>query len=38
MSRGLGKLHREIIETLDEAKQPFSDAFYRTESEVSHKA
>jgi hypothetical protein len=38
MSRGLGKLQREIIETLDEAKQQFSDAFYRTESEVRHKA
>jgi hypothetical protein len=29
MSRGLGKLEREIIETLDKAKQHFSDAFYR---------
>jgi hypothetical protein len=29
MSRGLGKLQREIIETLDEAKQHFSDAFCR---------
>jgi hypothetical protein len=38
MSRGLGKLQREIIETLDEAKQHLNDAFYRTESEVRHKA
>jgi hypothetical protein len=29
MSRGLGKLQREIIETLEEAKQHFSDVFYR---------
>jgi hypothetical protein len=38
MSRGLGKLQREIIETLDEAQQHFNDAFYRAESEVRHKA
>jgi DNA-binding transcriptional LysR family regulator len=34
MSRGLGKLQREIIETLDEAKQHFSDAFYDVQLEV----